>query len=259
MKCWVDWNHLSPSAWTPANNPSLGRAFYAWLHYFAHDHKYDEFAIRIAEGGVVPRHGKTKAPKGKSKTPQGETEKDTAGPSDALDQTSDVEHAMEVEAITDDLEPAELEAVADEARAMQDADAELEESLVDDTFIRASRFEEPIIWTMQGLVVGDPFITSKNCAANVSRKSLIDFKNECKNSLEAMDAGMSLRWLLSGARFLGVNEEKEYQKAVESRVNTTKPKQKKPRAAGGTGPPPQRSQQSPPQQHLGPDTGGVAK
>ncbi|KIM33063.1 hypothetical protein M408DRAFT_191465 [Serendipita vermifera MAFF 305830] len=31
MKCWVDWNHLSPSAWTPANNPSLGRAFYAWL------------------------------------------------------------------------------------------------------------------------------------------------------------------------------------------------------------------------------------
>ncbi|KIM33062.1 hypothetical protein M408DRAFT_326723 [Serendipita vermifera MAFF 305830] len=74
-----------------------------------------------------------------------------------------------------------------------------------------------------------------------------------------MDAGMSLRWLLSGARFLGVNEEKEYQKAVESRVNTPKPKQKKPRAAGGTGPPPQRSQQSPPQQHLGPATGGVAK
>jgi hypothetical protein len=31
--------------------------------YFAYDHKYDEFAIRIAEGGIVPRHSKLKKPK----------------------------------------------------------------------------------------------------------------------------------------------------------------------------------------------------
>jgi hypothetical protein len=35
--------------------------------YFAYDHKYDEFAVRIAEGGIVPRRTKKKPVKSSSK------------------------------------------------------------------------------------------------------------------------------------------------------------------------------------------------
>jgi hypothetical protein len=35
--------------------------------YFAYDHKYDEFAVRIAEGGLVPRRTKKKPVKSSSK------------------------------------------------------------------------------------------------------------------------------------------------------------------------------------------------
>lgn len=214
-----------------------------------------------------------KLPKSKPKSPSTNPALDQAMPSDAPEETNDTEPSVEVEvcggcleyllvahaiqAITDDIEPAELAAAADEARATLDADTELAETLVDDTFVRASCLEEPLIWGVQGLVVGDPFITSKvslnlfmerptyhyqNCAANVAKKSLMDFKNECKTSLEGIDAGMNLRWLLSGRHYSGVDEERQYEEAVAKRVNSPKPKKKKPHVAAENAPQTQRGQ-----------------
>jgi len=53
------------------------------------------------------------------------------------------------------------------------------------------------------------------------------FKNECKNSLEAIDAGMSLTWLLTGVPFAppdGVGVEDK-----DGRTPPTSSKRKKPK------------------------------
>ena len=54
--------------------------------YFAYDHKYDEFAIKIAEGGIVPRRGKVKMSKANEIAPANNLASDqeaTPGPSES--------------------------------------------------------------------------------------------------------------------------------------------------------------------------------
>jgi hypothetical protein len=70
--------------------------------YFAYDHKYDEFAIRIAEGGIVPRRSKLKKPKATTGAPtaaiNSASDQDiTPGPSDLPAITEDKGITVEIE------------------------------------------------------------------------------------------------------------------------------------------------------------------
>jgi hypothetical protein len=150
--------------------------------YFAYDHKYDEFAIRIAEGGVIPRHAKPKKSKTTNKTPPAVTlasdqdlisePPDLLTPGEAKDATTGIEvrrdllgrcseHTdLSAQALTD-LNADELAVGTREAVAAQEGGGELEESLIDGTFVPDSHLLEPENWMIHSLVVGDPFIPTK--------------------------------------------------------------------------------------------------
>ena len=105
MRTHVDWFPLPVQEWRPLNDPPLGRVFYTWMtyviigrdrhclttyRYFAFDHKFSDFAIRISEGGIVPRLIKKK--KEMKKQQMAKKGKDQATP--VADEISEDEEAQ---------------------------------------------------------------------------------------------------------------------------------------------------------------------
>ncbi|CAG7847540.1 SubName: Full=Uncharacterized protein {ECO:0000313/EMBL:CCA68971.1} [Serendipita indica DSM 11827] len=222
MKTNVDWFPLPLHEWRPLNSPPLGRVFYAWMMYFAYDHKFSDFAIRIAEGGIVPRITKKKKESTKKSKKQATPTADEASEDG---ETQDPHHSEEadnemVEAVTDDLTALELEQATAQAEHMQEEDQDLEEVLEEHRFEQKTRLDEPDKWKFDQFVVGDPFILEKNCAGNISKRKLEEFIIECQNTVRMMDEGKDLLNILSGGLLMTENKKgKKRKKGLEPFVD----------------------------------------
>jgi hypothetical protein len=166
------------------------------LHsYYAYEHKYNEFAIRIAEGGVVPRRSRakpdptaknaTKASKKKAKAAAAKAQAEAnmvQSIADTVEDNLEVEENedevtakvevwmidylkdeswLRIQPITDDLQVDEIAAALAEAEEIEKQDEALDESLQENQFSRKSQLDEPSRWLMESFVVGDPFIAQK--------------------------------------------------------------------------------------------------
>ncbi|KAG8820295.1 hypothetical protein FRC19_009000 [Serendipita sp. 401] len=147
----VYWYPLPVDQWQPLNDPSLGRAFYSWLLYFGHDHKYDEFALRVAEGGIVPRRTKkarrVEGVKALNQGSQANPDESEAFVEGTDGDTNSNEHdEIRVEAVTNDVQLSELELARAQAEEMAAEDIEFEEAAEDYIPERKSQLDEPVGW-----------------------------------------------------------------------------------------------------------------
>ncbi|CAG8643441.1 15955_t:CDS:2, partial [Acaulospora colombiana] len=196
-----------PGDLSPSDNGRLGRAqgqhdnTFFWIRsgqqtrslqsftylrrYYGFELKYDEFAIRIAEGGAVPRRSRPKPEPAEKKATKASKKRKAKAAAAALAEANMVQSIVEtivdtpemeehqengeiskVEPITDDLQVEEIATAVAEAAEIQKQDGALDESLQENQFTRKSQLDEPSRWANECFVVGDPFIAQKQTQRN---------------------------------------------------------------------------------------------
>ncbi|PVG02111.1 hypothetical protein CPB86DRAFT_726800 [Serendipita vermifera] len=194
VRCPVQWYAMPVEEWKPSASPSIGRVFYSWLFYYAFELKYDEFAIRIAEGGTVPRRSRPRPDPTEKKAIKASKKRKAKEAAAAAQAEANMVQSIP---ITDDVQAEEIATAAAEAAEIQKQDDALDESLLENQFVRKSQLDEPSRWANECFVVGDPFIGHKNCSGSITKRVLNEFIAQCQATLQMIDSGASLTDILS--------------------------------------------------------------